>query len=146
MRVSREDHLYCVRAINIRPAILENCTSRVYCTYIWDDYMDLKQQISALLEKIEATNNDSNIAKQLAELKELIQQLESGKASEPLWRKIFGPGRRELELSQQRQALIERCERAEASAFDALAETAEVGRERDDALAKLKSLEAEKSA
>ncbi len=108
--------------------------------------MELSEQISTLLKKIETTNNDANIATQLSELKQLIQNLETSKISEPLWRKIFGPGRRELELSQQRQTLVERCERAEASAFDALAETAEVGRERDDALAKLKALEAEKSA
>lgn len=107
--------------------------------------MELKEQISALLDKIEASNNDSNIATQLGELRALIQSLETSKISEPLWRKLFGPGRRELELSQQRQALIERCERAEASAFDALAETAEVGRERDGAIAKLKALEAAKS-
>ena len=55
-----------------------------------------------------------------------------------LWRILFGPGKHELLLSQQRQQLIERAERAEAMAYDALAETAEVGRQRDAAIRKLK--------
>jgi hypothetical protein len=56
-------------------------------------------------------------------------------------RDLFGPSRREIELSKQRQALIERAEHAEISAFESLAETAEIGRERDDLRAKLKQLE-----
>jgi len=56
---------------------------------------------------------------------------------------MMGPSRREMMLSKQRQELIERAEHAELSAFAALAETAEVGRERDDALQKLKLLETE---
>ncbi len=58
-------------------------------------------------------------------------------------RKIRGPSRRELELSTQRQQLIERAEHAEASAFEALAETAEIGRERDDLKSQLKALQSE---
>jgi hypothetical protein len=60
-----------------------------------------------------------------------------------LFRDLLGPSKREIELSKQRQALIERAERAESSAFEALAETAEVGRERDLLRAKLKQLESE---
>ena len=56
---------------------------------------------------------------------------------------IMGPGRRELILSRQRQELIERAEHAESSAFAALAETADVSRERDEALQKISLLEAE---
>ncbi|MEQ8426375.1 MAG: hypothetical protein RLT87_07730 [Gammaproteobacteria bacterium] len=56
---------------------------------------------------------------------------------------FMGPSRREQELSRQRYELIERAERAENSAFEALAETATVGRERDDLKARLKQLEAE---
>ena len=56
---------------------------------------------------------------------------------------LIGPGRREQELSRQRYELIERAERAENSAFEALAETAEIGRERDDLKARLKTLETE---
>jgi hypothetical protein len=56
---------------------------------------------------------------------------------------MTGPSRRELILSKQRQELIERAEHAEASAFEALAETAEIGRERDEILQKMKQLEQE---
>ena len=55
-----------------------------------------------------------------------------------VWRLFSGPGKHELLLSRQRQELIERAERAEAMAYEALAETAEVGRQRDAALRKLK--------
>jgi hypothetical protein len=58
-----------------------------------------------------------------------------------LLRDLFGPSKREIELSKQRQALIERAEHAETSAYEALVETAEIGRERDDLRAKLKQLE-----
>jgi hypothetical protein len=57
--------------------------------------------------------------------------------------RLFGPSRREIELSKQRQALIERAEHAEISAFEALAETGEIGRERDQLREKLKHLETE---
>lgn len=55
---------------------------------------------------------------------------------------LFGPSKREIELSKQRQALIVRAEHAEQSAFEALAETGEIGRERDQLKEKLKQLEA----
>ena len=55
---------------------------------------------------------------------------------------LFGPSKREVELSKQRQALIARAEHAELSAFEALAETGEIGRERDQLKEKLKQLEA----
>ncbi len=46
-------------------------------------------------------------------------------------RAITGPSKKEMLLSRQRQELLERAERAESMAFDALAETAQIGRERD---------------
>ncbi len=55
---------------------------------------------------------------------------------------LFGPSKHEVELSKQRQALIARAEHAEHSAFEALAETGEIGRERDQLKEKLKQLEA----
>ena len=55
---------------------------------------------------------------------------------------LFGPSKREIELSKQRQSLIARAEHAEQSAFQALAETGEIGRERDQLKEKLKQLEA----
>ena len=57
-------------------------------------------------------------------------------------RGLFGPSKREIELSKQRQALIARAEHAEHSAFEALAETAEIDRDRDRLKEKLKQLEA----
>lgn len=59
------------------------------------------------------------------------------------WRSFAGPSRREMELSRQRKELIERAEHAEASAFDALAETADIGRERDAAIERIRQLEQE---
>jgi hypothetical protein len=59
---------------------------------------------------------------------------------------IFGPSKKEMLLSRQRQELLERAERAESMAFDALAETAEIGRERDAVEKKLKETEQEEDA
>ncbi|MCG8379123.1 MAG: hypothetical protein MI865_06575 [Proteobacteria bacterium] len=67
-----------------------------------------------------------------------------GEGFAKIWRSVFGPGKRELLLSKQRQELIMRAERAEASAFEALAETAEIGRERDQLKEKLKVLKSNK--
>ncbi|MFT5131570.1 MAG: hypothetical protein ACI9SC_000028 [Gammaproteobacteria bacterium] len=53
-------------------------------------------------------------------------------------RAIVGPSKKEMLLSKQRQELLERAERAESMAFDALAETAEIGRERDGLERRLK--------
>jgi len=57
------------------------------------------------------------------------------------WKSWVGPGRREVELATQRSHALERAQRAEQSSFEALAETAKVGRERDEALARIKELE-----
>jgi len=57
------------------------------------------------------------------------------------WRSLTGPTSRELTLSNQRHELIERAERAEAIAFEAIAETTEIGRQRDAVLKKLQELE-----
>lgn len=56
-------------------------------------------------------------------------------------RQWLGPSRRELELALQRKAALDRAQRAERSAFEALAETARVARERDQALAEVLALE-----
>jgi hypothetical protein len=53
-------------------------------------------------------------------------------------RAVIGPTRKEMLLSKQRQELLERAERAESMAFDALAETVEIARERDALQNKLK--------
>ncbi|MGH8595307.1 MAG: hypothetical protein ACREXT_01465, partial [Gammaproteobacteria bacterium] len=57
------------------------------------------------------------------------------------WRRLFGPSQRESTLSQQRGEALERAERAEHSAFEALAETARVARERDQARSDLARLQ-----
>jgi len=56
------------------------------------------------------------------------------------WRGFWGPSRREMELSKQRIAALERAERAERSSFEALAEMARVARERDDTRQQLDDL------
>lgn len=58
-----------------------------------------------------------------------------------LLREFIGPSRRELTLAAQRSAALERVQSAERSAFEALAETARVGRERDEALVQVLRLE-----
>lgn len=60
-----------------------------------------------------------------------------------VWRRLSGPSRLEAELSSQRSAALDRAERAEHSAFEALAETARVGRERDEARAQVEKLKKE---
>ncbi len=60
-----------------------------------------------------------------------------------IWRMVTGPSRQELLLSKQRHELIERAERAEAMAFEAISETSDVGRQRDSLLKKVKELEDE---
>jgi hypothetical protein len=62
-------------------------------------------------------------------------------AGESFWRRLFGPSRREVRLSEERRVALGRAERAEQTSFDALAETARVARERDKALARVAELE-----
>ena len=63
-----------------------------------------------------------------------------------LWRRTVGPSTLESSLSQQRSEALERAERAEHSAFEALAETAKVARERDQAIAETARLRNEVAA
>ena len=48
-----------------------------------------------------------------------------------LWRRTLGPSQLEEDLSAQRSEALERADRAESSAFDAMAEAAQTARERD---------------
>ena len=57
-----------------------------------------------------------------------------------VWHRFWGPSDREMELSKQRSDALERAERAEHSSFEALADMARVGRERDAANAELEKL------
>ena len=63
-----------------------------------------------------------------------------------LWRRAVGPSDLETDLGEQRSAALERAERAERSVFEALAETARVGRERDAARAEVARLRQEIAA
>lgn len=55
-------------------------------------------------------------------------------------RTLLGPGKQERELSTQRKELLERAERAELMAYEALAEASAARKERDEALEKIKDL------
>ena len=57
-----------------------------------------------------------------------------------LFSALTGPSRREMELSRQRIEAMDRAQRAEIASFEALAETAQVARERDELKARLKAL------
>ena len=59
------------------------------------------------------------------------------------WRRTLGPSRLEEDLSSQRSAALERADRAERSAFEALAETTRIGRDRDQLKAEVERLKAE---
>jgi hypothetical protein len=54
---------------------------------------------------------------------------------------FLDPGKRERDLSVQREELLERAERAELMAYEALAEAGQAKQERDDALEKIRQLE-----
>lgn len=55
----------------------------------------------------------------------------------PWWRRWLGPSRLEQRLATERANALERAARAEQSAFDSLAETARVARERDELKAQI---------
>jgi hypothetical protein len=60
-----------------------------------------------------------------------------------IWQFLAGPSHREMVLSRQRKELIERAEHAESIAFEALAETAEMSKDRNSVLKEMKELEQE---
>ncbi|MEQ8234792.1 MAG: hypothetical protein RLW61_02470 [Gammaproteobacteria bacterium] len=101
---------------------------------------------SAELQLLEAlrTAAEAHLARpEFAELTGAPPASADGSAENGWWRRLFGPSRREMRLSAQRIAALERAARAERSSFEALAETARVARERDVALARLVELERE---
>jgi len=57
-----------------------------------------------------------------------------------LFSALTGPSRREMDLSRQRIEAIDRAQRAEIASFEALAETSQVARERDELRRQLKAL------
>lgn len=59
------------------------------------------------------------------------------------WRRTLGPSKLEEDLSEQRSEALERADRAERSAFEALAETTRIAHERDRLAAEVERLRAE---
>jgi hypothetical protein len=112
---------------------------------------ELDQSLKSLASSLQSQLQDFLSNPAFSEFSDgAADELFSGSHDEPpgagilkLLRDLFGPSKREVELSKQRQTLIERAEHAETSAFEALAETADIGRERDQLRERLKQLEAE---
>jgi hypothetical protein len=103
-----------------------------------------------LLDSLRAATEAHLARPEFAALEERAEELDDAAPAPAtagsLWRRWLGPSRREQMLSAQRSAALERAERAERSAFEALAETARVARERDAALARVGDLEARLAA
>jgi hypothetical protein len=59
------------------------------------------------------------------------------------WRRTLGPSKIEEDLSAQRSEALDRADRAERSAFEALAETTRIARDRDRLAAEIERLRAE---
>jgi hypothetical protein len=73
---------------------------------------------------------------ELARVREVMASEQPGPMARlaAAWHRFWGPSSGEMELSKQRGEALDRADRAERSSFEALAETAQVGRERDEAL------------
>jgi hypothetical protein len=102
-------------------------------------------QIESLIEQIESFSSDPEFKSLVKDTSVNDDDYRSLEAAPTFLRRffasiraIYGPSKKEMLLSRQRQELLERAERAESMAFDALAETAEMGRERDAIHQKLK--------
>lgn len=99
---------------------------------------------TALLERLQGLAEAHLARPEFSQL--TAPQMDSTNDERSWWRTWFGPSATEKQLSAQRAAALERAERAERSSFEALAETARVGRERDEARGRVAALEAELSA
>ena len=110
-----------------------------------ESYQDAFDQtlLSELTTEIETLLKHDSYVDDLKTLKniELLPDSPANKSLKDFLTQFFGPSLKEIELSKQRQALIARAEHAENTAFTALAETANVGKQRDDALARVRELE-----
>ena len=95
-----------------------------------------------LLDVLAAAGEAQCARLEFAQLRELAQMRTRTDTEGGWWRALFGPSRREILLSEQRIAALDRATRAEGSSFEALAETARVARERDDLKARIVELEA----
>lgn len=103
------------------------------------------QLLDVLREAAETHMERAEFAPQRAQAAALVDAHAERRGIGGWWRTLFGPSRREQMLSEQRSAALQRAQRAETSAFEALAETARVARERDAAVARVAALEAASS-
>lgn len=118
--------------------ILEHYAASKHCNDSDRDIIEnLNEQIETILNKPEFSEFKNQAEEESPETSRhsFLDSLSS------FWHGLLGPSRLELKLSEQRRQLIERAERAEAMAFEALAEMAEIGKQRDDALFKTRELE-----
>lgn len=99
------------------------------------------QLLDVLRETAESHMARAEFADQRAQAGTLVDTPAEQRGIGGWWRALRGPSRREVMLSEQRSAALQRAQRAETSAFEALAETARVARERDAAIARLAALE-----
>jgi len=102
-------------------------------------------QIESLIEQIESFIDDPEFSSLVKGTSVNDDDYRSLKATPTFLRRcfasiraIYGPSKKEMLLSKQRQELLERAERAESMTLAALAETVEMGRERDAIQQKLK--------
>ncbi len=118
--------------------ILEHYAASKHCNESDHSLIEiLNQEIESFLSKPEFKDFQSSIGEENTENPgpSFIDSLSS------FWHGLMGPSRLELKLSEQRRQLIERAERAEAMSFEALAEMAEIGKQRDECVLRIKQLE-----
>ncbi len=95
-----------------------------------------------LLDQLTAAGETYCARPEYAELRSRTEESVVAGDDDGWWRGLFGPSRREVLLSEQRIAALERATRAERSSFEALAESTRLARERDDLQTRVAELEA----
>lgn len=110
-------------------------------------------QDEEMLDLLEFMDESANTHMRLAEFAVLFDKHGSGDETWPnfsvlkhLWRQTIGSSQVEASLAEQRSAALARAERAEQSAFEALAEMAKIERERDIARIEVEKLRKELAA
>lgn len=106
--------------------------------------LDQSKHDIALIAYVERAADEYMARPQFRQLREQErEEEESSFASKvrSIWGTWMGPSGRELELCKQRIEALGRAMRAEHASFEALVETVELGRERDEARARVKALE-----
>ncbi len=144
MKIDFDKTLEGYRTARRFKSLLDHCENVETDQETYDLIARLRLQVEAALDmpEYEKYRNSPADAPQEARPRRnfVLESLSS------FWRYLAGPSHREMELSRQRRELIERADHAETMAFEALAESAELSRERDSIFKKLKELEAELSS